>query len=497
MNGRNQRSIFLVALIAAAVLFGIFVGGSSRLTPPSAAAKSAAAGSTARASMAAPSFADIAEETLTSVVSITSTEIVKGGRWQFPFGEQDPFEFFFGPQPRRRPQEHKQQAAGSGFFVSEDGYILTNNHVVADATKIQVKLRDREVFQARLVGKDAATDIALIKIEAKQKIRPLHLGDSDKLRVGDWVMAVGNPLNFEGTVTVGVVSAKGRGGLTDDPNTASFEDFIQTDAAINFGNSGGPLINVAGEVVGINTAMVQPAQNIGFAVAINTAKSILPQLKQQGRVVRGLLGIRIRSVDQDVKEAFHLPSMNGAFVESVEPKQPAERAGIQPGDTIIQVDDLAVKDAKDLIGHVSSTPPGQKIRIRLLRNGKAISTTATLAKRESESQKDTEPAREKEGTHRKLGISVTDLTPQLRQQLNIGPAVTGVVVEDVKEVSPAAEQGLAEGDVITEVNGAKVVSTRQFWSETERVQRGEYIRLYVRRFRPQELSRFVVIRRDW
>jgi serine protease Do len=503
MSIARQRTLSLLAIVAGAVIFGMVVAGSLNWTPQSAADKSAPPSPRADVKpVAIPSFADIADRALDSVVSITSTEIVKGSSgmpFVHPFGSQDPFEFFFGPQPRNRqqPQEHKEEAGGSGFIISQDGYILTNNHVVADADKILVKLRDREIIKAKLVGKDAATDIALLKIDAKQKLRPIALGDSDKLRVGDWVMAIGNPMNFEGTVTVGVCSAKGRTGLTDDPNTASFENFIQTDAAINFGNSGGPLINVNGEVVGINTAIFRPAQNIGFAVPINTAKSILPQLKERGKVVRGFLGIRIRNVDQDLMNAFHLPSMDGAFVESVEAGQPAEKAGIQHGDAIVKVDDVPVHDTRDLISYVSSKGPGTKVRITLLRNGKPLTVTATLAERESESQAETAPASDQGGAPEKLGISVTNLTPDIRQQLRIGTGVSGVVVEDVKEVSPAADQGLTQGDVITEINGAKVTSVDQFKAELDKVKKGDYIRLYVRRFYPQEFSRFVVIKADW
>jgi serine protease Do len=503
MSIAKQRTLSLLAIVAGAVIFGMVVAGSLNWTPQSAADKSAPPAPRAEArSVAIPSFADIADRALDSVVSITSTEIVKGSSGMpfiHPFGSQDPFQFFFGPQPRnpQQPQEHKEEAGGSGFIISSDGYVLTNNHVIADADKIKVKLRDQELLDAKVVGKDAATDIALLKIDAKEKLRPIALGDSNKLRVGDWVMAIGNPMNFEGTVTVGVCSAKGRTGLTDDPNAASFENFIQTDAAINFGNSGGPLINVNGEVVGINTAIFRPAQNIGFAVPINTAKSVLPQLKERGKVVRGFLGIRIRNVDQDLMNAFHLPSMEGAFVESVEAGEPAEKAGIQHGDTIVKVDDLAVHDTRDLISYVSSKGPGTKVKIDLIRNGKTMTVTVTLAEREAENENQTAPASSEGGAPEKLGITITNLTPDIRQQLKINPGVTGVVVEDVKEVSPAADQGLAEGDVITEINGAKVSSVDQFKRELDRVKKGDYLRLYVRRFYPQEFSRFVVIKADW
>jgi serine protease Do len=345
-----------------------------------------------------------------------------------------------------------------------------------------------------LLGADPSTDVALIRVESKQKLPALALGDSDRARVGDWVMAVGNPLNFEGTVTVGVISGKGRGGLSDDPNASAFENYLQTDAAINFGNSGGPLISASGQVIGINTAMIAPAQNIGFAVPINTAKAIVPQLKSKGKVTRGLLGIRIGPVNQDIMQAFHLPSMNGAFVQSVDSSGPAAKAGIQHGDTVVRVDDVDVKEPRDLIGYVSSKAPGSRVRLTVLREGKTLTLTATLSEREAPESEQTERAGGREGARGRLGISATDLTPDIRQQLNISSGVTGVVIESVSPVSPAADEGLAQGDVITEINGVPVKSVAQFRSEIDKVKKGDYVRLYVRRFYPQEISRYVVIR---
>src|SRR5262249_20127579 len=402
--------------------------------------------------------------------------------------------FFFGPR-RGQPQERTQTTGGSGFIVSSDGEILTNNHVVSGAKKIQVKLRDGEVLNAHVVGTDPATDVALIKIDSKHNLPALNLGDSQRLRVGDWVMAVGNPLNFEGTVTVGVISGKGRGGLSGDPNTRSFENFLQTDAAINFGNSGGPLVNAAGEVVGINTAMIQPAQNIGFAVPINTARAILPQLKTKGRVTRSMLGVRIGPADQDSKEAFLLPSMNGAFVESVEPDGPAVKAGIEHGDTIVRVDDLEVKETRDVIDYISAKTPGSKVKLTVLREGKPRTITATLTEREASPSDESEPASSKSTPQGRIGLSATHTTSDIRRRLGIPTGVSGIVIESVNPVSPAAEEGLAEGDVITEINGARVASVSQFRSELEKVKKGDYIRLYVRRFgQQQEISRYVVIK---
>jgi serine protease Do len=240
--------------------------------------------------------------------------------------------------------------------------------------------------------------------------------------------------------------------------------------------------------------VVRPAQNIGFAVPINMAKAILPQLEKSGKVTRGLIGVTARTVDEDIQQAFHLPSAQGAFVESVNPDLPAARAGIKPGDTIVKVDDIPVKDMRDLIDYVSSKAPGQKVRVTLLRDSRTVSTTVTLTERGGEAKAEERPAAEGRGTRDKLGLAVTELTPDVRQQLGIESGVSGVVIEDVKEVSPAGDQGLAAGDVITEVNGKAVKSVGQFRDEIARVKKGDYLRLYVLRFVPQRLARYVLIR---
>ncbi|HYV41529.1 MAG TPA: PDZ domain-containing protein, partial [Thermoanaerobaculia bacterium] len=278
---------------------------------------------------------------------------------------------------------------------------------------------------------------------------------------------------------------------------ASLQNFIQTDAAINFGNSGGPLINVGGQVVGIATMVVRPAQNIGFAVPINMAKAILPQLEQRGKVTRGLLGVSARNVDQDIQQAFHLPSADGAFVESVSPDLPAAKAGIKPGDTIVKVDHTPVKTTRDLIDYVSSKAPGQKVLVTLLRDARTVSMTVTLTERESEEKTEARPATARGRSRDKLGLAVSELTLDLRRQLGIDPGLAGVIVEDVREVSPAGDQGLAPGDVITEVNGRAVRSVSQFRDEVGRVKKGDYLRFYVMRFVPQQIGRYVLIPVDW
>ena len=505
MHKSTKRALSFSALIGAAVIFGMVVAGSVDVTPRSEAQKETAPARARSGSVVLPSFADIADEAMPAVVSITSTNIVKGSanrRNVVPFGggggsDGDPFEFFFGPrrgQPQQRDdEEHKDVQGGTGFVISETGEIVTNYHVIENADKVEVRIgKDR--FVAKVVGKDPATDLALLKVEAKRTLTKLPLGDSDKLRVGEWVMAVGDPLNFDKTVTVGVVSAKDRSGLATDISSRSFESFIQTDAAINFGNSGGPLINVNGEVIGINTAMFRPAQNIGFAVPVNTLKTILAQLREKGKVVRGYLGININPVDQDVAAAFKLKSADGAFVESVVPGDPADKAGVKPGDTVVRVDNVPVKTTRDLIGYVSSKSPGSKVRLAVMRDGREQEFTVTLAERGADQQAQNDAGgKGNEDSHGKLGISVRPITPQMRQMMSLDQKIDGLYVEHVKEVSPAADASLRDGDIITQVNGRSVVSTDEFAKIVKATPKGEYLRIYF--YRPQaKVSLFALIK---
>jgi len=503
MEKSTKRALSFSVLIAAAVIFGMVVASSVNVTPRSEAQREAPARAHS-GSVILPSFADIADETMSSVVSITSTEIVKGSSRRFvsPFGggsgNGDPFEFFFGPQQRRGQgdddEEHKEQQGGTGFILSDDGYIATNYHVIENADKVEVRLSNRERTTARIVGRDPATDLALLKIDVKQRLTPLALGDSDRLRVGEWVMAIGDPLNFDKSVTVGVVSAKGRYGLTGDAATRSFENFIQTDAAINSGNSGGPLINVNGEVIGINTAMFRPAQNIGFAVPINTLKSVLPQLREKGKVTRGFLGINIENIDSDKAAAFRLKSLDGAFVQSVEPGKPADRAGIKPGDAIVRVDDVPVKDTRDLIGYVSGKAPGSKVRLGVIRDGRDATLTASLAERDVASTEQLDPGKaSSQDSRERIGISVTELTSQVRQMQGVQNNVSGLLVVHVREVSAAADAGIREGDVITEVNGRHVTSTDEFGRTVSGARKGDYLKLYIQRSRPS-VSFFALVK---
>jgi|PersoiStandDraft_1058852.scaffolds.fasta_scaffold18252_2 serine protease Do len=505
MNTSAKRQLSFLGLVAAGVIMGVVLASSTNWTPETSAQKVSKTPSGRTTAVTIPSFADIAAEAVPSVVSITSTDIVRGARGRSPFGDggqgQDPFEFFFGfPHPNtpggpggQGEQEHKEEAGGSGFVISADGYILTNNHVVENGEKIDVKI-GRSTYRAKVVGKDPATDIALLKVDAKEKLVPITLGDSDKLRVGDWVMAIGDPLNFDKTVTVGVVSALGRHNLSLDPNTNSFENFIQTDAAINFGNSGGPLIDIEGEVIGINTAIFRPAQNIGFAVPINAAKNILEALKTKGRVTRGFLGINIRPVDEETMRAFNLKSMDGALVESVEPGQPAEKAGVEHGDVVVRVDDRPVRDPQDLISYVSSRPPNSRVRLAVVRDGHERAVSVELGERKMDTAENGSTPGEKSDARDKIGLSVQDLTPQARQYYRIDPSVAGVLVTGVKEVSPANDAGIADGDVITEVNGRRVTGADELGKTVKGAHNGDYLRFYIRRFGRRPVSFFAIVK---
>jgi serine protease Do len=508
MNSSTKRILSTLAIIIASVAFGVVLTADLGLMRQSNAQTTSGIQTTSGpvTSVTIPSFADVAARVAPAVVSITTTEVVKTSRNR-GFGI-DPFEFFFpspqqGPNNRQNPHrqmvpnqgqgddngddEHAQRAGGSGFIISPDGYILTNNHVVEGATRVDVHYGADEngngghTVTAKIVGRDPATDIALVKIDVGQPLPTVPLGDSERIRKGDWAIAVGNPFQFENTLTVGVISAKGRSlGLSTE--TQSFENFIQTDAAINFGNSGGPLMNINGEVVGINTAIRGGgAQGIGFATPINTAKRLLPQLKQ-GKVTRGYLGIRISEVNDDVRQSFDMPNLNGALVQSVEPGKPADQAGIKTGDVITELDGRKISNNRELIDYISYLPVGSTVKVTVLRNGQRQVLTAKTQTRpdESDASEDTEKNNDAGPARNKLGMSVQELTPQARQMFSIDESVrNGVVVTNVKEVSPAGEVGLTEGDVITEVQGQPVKNIDDFRAAIDRAKSGSTIRIYV------------------
>ncbi len=493
-----KRQPVTFALIAAAVIFGMVVAGGLNLTLPGRAQTQddRPLHAAARAQMAPggpvatipASFADIAERVNPAVVSITATEMVsprERGRRQ-PF-HGDPFEFFFGPErrtpPERQDEPIPEQSGGSGFLISDDGYILTNYHVVEDDSRIRVSLTDdRRNYEAEVIGADPSTDLALIKIQSDKKLPVVPLGDSEAIRVGDWVVAIGNPLNYAHTVTVGVVSAKGRR-LDELSRDRSLDNYIQTDAAINFGNSGGPLVNLSGEVVGVNTAISSVGQGIGFAVPVNVAKGIIEQLKRTGRVARGYLGIDLGEITPDMQEAFGLENDHGALVQVVRPGLPAEKAGIKRGDIITGVDGKPVASSDEVVRLVTAKPPGAGVKLTLNRSGQTLTVTATLADR-GENIAAARPQRgpedqQEDPRERQLGISVEALTPTLVNRLGLPPDTHGVVVTAVSRASEAFEKQIGEGDVITEVNRATVANVGDYRREIRKVKEGGLVVFYI------------------
>jgi len=405
-------------------------------------------------------FVEVAKKVQPAVVNISTEKTITMKPWD-KFGEDffkgSPFEDFFrgfGFSPREKGKEYrqKQRSGGSGVIVDKEGYILTNNHVVEGADKVKIKLNDGREFTATLKGQDARTDLAVLHIKAKD-LPVAALGDSDKLEVGEWAIAIGSPFGLEHTVTVGVISAKGRSGL----GTGTYEDFIQTDASINPGNSGGPLINIDGEVIGINAMIIQPGTGIGFAIPINMAKQILNDLIKQGKVVRPWLGISAQDLTPEMIEHFNVKEKDGVLVGQVYPGTGAEKAGLTSGDIIKSVDDKAVKNVNELVKEIQKKKVGQKVKLNIIREGKPmvieVTTTSMPDKPEISKEKEAEE---------KLGARVQELTPQLSARYRISGVKYGVVVVGIEDGSLADEMGLQEGDVILEINRKKIETIKDF-----------------------------------
>jgi serine protease Do len=397
------------------------------------------------------SFADLAEESSPGVVNISTEKTVVGHSledfFNFPF--RQPFE----PAPEHK---HRVPSLGSGFVISPDGYIVTNNHVIEDVEKITVKFNDGKELPAEVVGRDPKTDIALIRVKAEHPLFALPLGDSDGVRPGEWVVAIGNPFGLEHTVTAGIVSAKHR-----DIDHGLYDDYIQTDAAINPGNSGGPLINLKGEVIGINTAINPRANTIGFAVPVNMAKSILPQLRSQGHVTRGWLGVVIQDVTPEIAEAFELEDAKGALVSKVIEDGPAAQAGIQQRDVIVEFDGHPIDKFDDLPKVVAATPVDKQVKVVVIRDKEKVTLRPTIAAlEEPELQRTSVTPQIDEGAEA-FGMRVQELTEDLAQQLGLGSDSKGVVVSNVDPDGPAQEAGIRRGDVIVEVDRHEVSNPKE------------------------------------
>ncbi|HPD57514.1 MAG TPA: DegQ family serine endoprotease [Smithellaceae bacterium] len=463
-------AFFIVSLIE--VLRSSFISSPLPDIPQAAASSPFASGDTAKVPL---SFSDLAERVKPAVVNISTTKTTKGfaspfGRSPFgggPFGD-DFFDRFFGDIPQR---EFKQRSLGSGFIISNDGYIFTNNHVVEKADKIVVKVSDNREYEAKVVGTDPKTDIALIKIKPRNSLPVVEIGDSDQVRVGEWVIAIGNPFGLEATVTAGIVSAKGR-----VIGAGPYDNFIQTDASINPGNSGGPLFNMEGKVIGINTAIVAQGQGIGFAIPINMAKSILSDLKSKGRVTRGWLGISVQDITEDIAKNMNLKDRTGALVSDVFKDDPADKAGIKVGDIIIEINGKEIKDTHTLLLTIAGMQVGERAAIKVLRDGREMTFRVVVAERKDTAEA-TAPTK---GTAGHFGIAARDITPEMARQLGV-PQNAGVMVAGVEPGSPADEVGIQPQDIIVQVNRIKVSSMKEYNQEIAKAAQKKSVMLLIRR----------------
>ncbi|WP_298436975.1 DegQ family serine endoprotease [Geobacter sp.] len=408
-------------------------------------------------------FVEVAKKVNPAVVNIST---ISRKKIEQPLFEFSPFfDEFFGNRPRYR----RDRSLGSGFIINKDGLIVTNDHVVRDAESIQVKLSNESVYEARVIGSDPKTDIAVIKIGARESLPAAVLGDSDKLQVGQWAIAIGNPFGLDRTLTVGVISATGRSNM----GIETYENFIQTDASINPGNSGGPLLNVYGEVIGINTAIVAAGQGIGFAIPINMAKQIITQLVSKGKVTRGWLGVTIQPVTGELAKEFGLGKPRGVLVSDILEGGPAAKGGIHQGDIILEFDGTEIKDAQHLQRVVADTQPGKKVPVTVFREGREVKLTVTAASADS---REARGARPQGGEPDSLGLAVEDLPPDMLRR-----GATGVMVADVDEGSIAAEAGVRPGDVIVAVNRKRVANRAEYDRAMRDAQRRGAAVLLVRR----------------
>ena len=441
-------------------------------------------------------FSEIVKKAKPAVVHIRVEKSVAAAN---PFDRQyeeffnNPFfERFFGPQFRQNPgtprREYKQQGQGSGFIISSDGYILTNNHVVEGADTITVILSDEREFTAELTGADPQSDVALVKIKDKARLPVLPLGDSDKLEVGEWVIAIGNPFGLSQTVTAGVVSATGRSAV----GINEYEDFIQTDAAINPGNSGGPLININGEVVGINSALYSRTggyMGIGFAIPINMVKTIETQLKSAGKVTRGWLGVIIQNVDENLAKSFGLVRAEGILVSEVQADSPAAKAGVRQGDVIVRLDGATLKDVADLRNRVALLAPNSTARLEVIRGGKQESIEVNIGERPDDLGQAGTQLQKDMPSFEQFGLTLQELTPELADRLGYRNR-EGVVVAEVEPGSPASSAGLRPGMLIEEVNKQAVRTIGELQQAVK--QSDDNTRLLLR-VRSGDFSQYVVL----
>ena len=425
------------------------------------------------------SFSSLAEKSSPAVVNIRTVKTIKrSGEKSRPFG-QDPFgrdnpmkdffDRFFGPEQR---PDFKQRSLGSGFIIDSDGYVVTNNHVVEGADKIKVFLKNEKEYDAEIVGRDDNTDIALIKIMSDDDFPVIQLGDSDALKVGQWVVAIGNPFGLGHTVTAGIVSAKGR-----VIGSGPYDDYIQTDASINPGNSGGPLLNMQGEVVGINTIIIAGGTGIGFAIPVNLAKEIVAQLKDSGEVTRGWLGVSIQDLPKDLADYFGIEDRQGVLIADVVPGDPADRAGVRAKDIVLEINGEKVKDSKTLLKKVAKLEVGTTAKIKILRNGKTKVIKVKVGKRD-----DAKIVARKQPDKIKadLGVQVADLTPENSNRFNISDT-EGVVVTALESGGKGAEAGMRTGDIVKGINRQEILDINDYDRAMEKLKDGDEVSFLIKR----------------
>ncbi|MBT4362928.1 MAG: DegQ family serine endoprotease [Desulfobacterales bacterium] len=459
----NRKSLYTIFTIVACFLF---INGF--ISTPYSEAKSFDSG------IKPDSFIELADKVSPSVVNIRTVKIQKGDDRVYnhffgsPFGNDPRRDFFNRFNKPNRKREHKQRSLGSGFIFDKEGYIVTNNHVVENADKITVKLKNEKEYEAEIIGRDPNTDIALIKIKGAKNLPATKIGSSDKLKVGQWVMAIGSPFGLEHTVTAGIISAKGR-----VIGTGPYDDFIQTDASINPGNSGGPLLNMKGEVIGINTAIIQGGQGIGFAIPMDLAIGIINQLKDHGDVTRGWIGVTIQDLNEELAEYYNVKE--GTLVQDIFPGHPADEAGIKARDIIIEIDGKKIKNSRDLTRIIAEKEIGNKIKVKVIRNGDKKTFKLKVAKREE----DRIASGKYSPTHKdELGIKVTNISKEIARRLNI-TKTEGVVVTGVEENGLGFDAGIQSGDVILEVNRKLIKNVKGYKKVIKKVDKGDPIFLYL------------------
>ena len=454
LSSRQFRARTMTHVALSSLFVGLLVASSAQWTPMSVAqGLNQKAALTAGAPTMPGSFAELAEQLGPTVVNIQVTKAAPVGDFSgMPDFDGPSGEFFRRFFRDRMPQPHPMQGSGSGVIMSQDGYILTNNHVVEGAKEVTVTMADTQVHKAQVVGHDPKTDLAVLKINAKAALPVAPMGNSTDLKVGEWVVAIGNPFGLGHTVTAGIVSAKGR-----VIGAGPYDDFIQTDAPINPGNSGGPLFNMRGELVGINTAIVASGQGIGFAIPVDLAKPLIPQLVSTGEVTRGYLGVSIQSVTPELAKAMKLEERQGALVSEVVSGGPAAKASLRQGDIIVDFNGTTIKDARDLPAVVAKTPVGEEVTVTLYRDGKLQKVPVTVGKLPSEKVASAESGQTAQS---QWGLQLQEVTPQMARQRGLDEK-SGVIVVGIQPGSPAERAGLQRGDIIREVNRQPVTSVQE------------------------------------